>query len=207
MQRFITSDDTERVSLQIIWHHFVATGPTERLARIDLIKAAPHLELRAGKATTWFAAPKPPLSVITRGIEPGERLPSAMVQSAPDPEIVCDKVVPPEVLLPGRLVRFTPELSFITSRDLKTRAMCKFEAITSSRDRVLALGRPTSKVQGERHPGGRPPKYDREHILIEAAAYFHNNGLPSTAEELADNLSETLGDKSPGRFVHPLAGG
>jgi hypothetical protein len=149
MQRFITPDDPERVSLQTIWHHFVATGPTPDLARIDLIKAGPQLELRAGKATTWFAAPKPPASVITRGIEPGEKLPSAMVQSAPDHEIVCNKVVPPEALLPECLVRLNPELSFITVRDPKTRAMCKFEAITGSRDQVLASRLVCADTSGE----------------------------------------------------------
>jgi hypothetical protein len=50
-----------------------------------------------------------------------------------------------------------------------------------------------------RNPRGAGAKrdFDREFILIEAAAYVWENGLPSTLEELVHALQLTLGDKVP----------
>ena len=47
----------------------------------------------------------------------------------------------------------------------------------------------------EPHAGGRPRKYNHEAILIEAAAYIVANDLPPTLGELADKVSDCLGER------------
>jgi hypothetical protein len=48
--------------------------------------------------------------------------------------------------------------------------------------------------------GGRPPKYDRDSILVEAAVAIYEVGLPSplTIQGWTDMIGGRLGDKSPG---------
>jgi hypothetical protein len=50
-----------------------------------------------------------------------------------------------------------------------------------------------------KNPGGRPPVYDREGILIEAAVSVYKDGLPGpfTLEKFAAQVAARLGDGTP----------
>ena len=68
---------------------------------------------------------------------------------------------------------------------------------------------PATSSTAEPHPGGAPRGYSREQILIEAAAYIVENGLPETQTKLRDEINLTLGNRSPsdtvlGEILRPL---
>jgi hypothetical protein len=62
-------------------------------------------------------------------------------------------------------------------------------------DAVDALLAPTTRGAGSKR------KYDREWIMLEAAAYLYEHGLPESQAKLWKQLETILGDKSPGETL------
>lgn len=46
--------------------------------------------------------------------------------------------------------------------------------------------------------GGRPPVHDSNAILVEAAVFIHENGVPATLGEFVTKIQGLLDDKTPG---------
>ena len=182
MDKFISSDSPERVSLADAYFHFVATSPSERQATIDLsaaIRAEQLGELLSEKVTELRSGDTQ--SHTTLGVS-----------------------IPAEALADRTGTVFDWESSKATWE--KRQSHFTFEVITVARDRVLAV-RPApahiTKPKRQRS-GGLSPRFDWDAVVAQTLALLEEQGWPDIksrrefAKEICDECAKAGMEPTPG---------